>query len=155
MTRHILIDRRYRKTDYTIGLLYVDGVFFCNTLEDTDRGLTSSMSESQIRAKKVYGMTAIPAGTYNVTLTVSAKFSSRAWAKKYGGKVPSIDGVKGFSGVRIHPGTTASDTLGCVLVGKNSQKGRVTNSQYWYYKLMDTVIVPALKTGTVILEIKN
>lgn len=96
---------------------------------------------------KVYGETAIPTGTYVVKLTYSNRFGARAWASKYGGKVPEVTNVKGFSGIRIHPGNVAQDTYGCILLGKNSVKGKVTQSTEYYYKLLDNHIVPAVSRG--------
>lgn len=141
------VTRSWKKDTYTIGKFFVDGVRWCESLEDKDRDLHSSMTEAQIKAKKVYGQTAIPRGQYVVELTQSPKFASKDWGKKYKGLVPEIKNVKGFSGVRIHPGNTAADTLGCLLIGENKQKGKVLNSTKWYCKLMDEVMVPAYNKG--------
>lgn len=116
----VTIWRKYRKAEYTIGRLYIDGVFFCNTLEDTDRGLMQSMSVGEIMNGKLYGETAIPVGSYKLT---------RTWSPRFRKLVPQIMNVKGFSGVRIHAGNTAKDTEGCPLVGDNTQKGKVLNSR--------------------------
>lgn len=95
----ISIDRKWKKPNYTISNLYVDGKRFtdgkqyCNVLEDTDRGLTSDMTVDQILKKKVYGQTAIPKGEYVVTITYSTKFKR---------DLPLLNAVKGFTGVRIH-----------------------------------------------------
>ena len=130
--------RRYRKNGYTIGSLLVDGVKFCDTLEDTDRGLTSSMTLQEIKANKVKGKTAIPTGIYHVDMdTVSPRFKARSWARTYGGRVPRLQGVKGFDGVLIHPGNTAADTEGCVLVGRNTEVGKLTDSKATYCKLFE------------------
>ena len=64
----ILVDRKWKKSTYTIGRMYLDGEFFCNTLEDRDRGLTSEMSLIEINGRKVMHETAIPSGTYEVSL---------------------------------------------------------------------------------------
>lgn len=85
----------------TVGELHVDGVFQCYTLEDTVRNLRTA-------ADKVYGRTAIPAGTYKVTLTYSPHFARI---------LPLVNDVPFFEGIRIHPGNTAADTDGCILVG--------------------------------------
>lgn len=147
----LTLERKWRKDAYTIGKLYVNGEFFSNTLEDKDRGLTSSMTLEEINKKKIYGQTAIPSGTYEVKMTYSNRFNSRAWGKKYDDKVPELLNVKGFGGVRIHPGNKAADTLGCILVGKNSAVGMVTNSQAYYFKLLDNYIVPATKKNEKIM----
>lgn len=133
----ILVKRIAKKPKYTIGKLFINGVFYANTLEDTDRGLTQDMSEEEIKSKKIYGETAIPTGTYKVDMnTISPKFKNRSWAKPYGGKLPRLVDVKGFNGVLTHPGNQASDTLGCLLVGKNDVVGKVTNSVHYFNMIM-------------------
>jgi hypothetical protein len=118
--------RKYRKENYTIGKLYVDGVYFCDTIEDKDRGLDDAMGLAEIMVKKRYGETAIPYGTYKVEITYSPKY------KKL---MPEVKNVKGFSGIRIHSGNTAKDTLGCLIIGRNTQVGMVTESRKTYNKL--------------------
>lgn len=130
--------RRYCGNGYTIGSLFVDGVKFCDTLEDTDRGLKSSMTLQEIKANKVKGKTAIPTGIYHVDMdTVSPRLKGKSWAKPYGGRVPRLQGVKGFDGVLIHPGNTADDTEGCILVGRNTEVGKLTDSKATYCKLFE------------------
>ena len=111
---------------YCIGKLYIDGVYFCDTIEDTDRGLDDKMKESEILKKKIKGQTAIPTGTYNVFIT---------WSPKYKKPMPLIDNVKGYSGIRIHSGNTSKDTEGCLLVGLNTKVGMVTDSRNTYQRL--------------------
>ena len=145
---NIRVERRWPKAKYTIGRFYVDGKLICNSLEDTDRGLLSSMSLNYIKIKKVQDETAIPKGTYEVDMsTVSPKFKSRSWAKKYGGIVPRLKGVPGFSGVLIHPGTDQNSTSGCIIVGKNTEIGKVTSSQAMFFEIMDKYLIPASKRG--------
>ena len=152
----LVLDRKWPKATYTIGRLYVDGAYFCNTLEDTDRGLDFRMTEAQIAKRKVYGETAIPKGTYLVDLgTVSPKYKAVAWYDKLcGGKMPRLKAVPGFSGILVHPGSTALDTKGCILVGKNTQVGKLTESRdtfQWLYVKMSA----AVKRGELItIEIK-
>lgn len=137
----VLVKRIAKKPKYTIGKLFINGVFYANTLEDTDRGLTQSMSEDEIKSKKIYGETAIPTGTYKIDMhTVSPKFKNRSWAKPYDGKIPRLVGVKGFEGVLTHPGNQESDTLGCLLVGKNDVVGKVTNSVSYFNKIMAALL---------------
>ena len=114
------------KSTYTIGKLYVDGIYFCDVLEDVDRGLDSSMSESEILEKKVKGQTAIPTGHYVINITYSPKYKRM---------MPLLLDVKGFSGIRIHSGNTAKDTEGCLIVGKNKQVGKVLESRDTYQRL--------------------
>lgn len=136
-------DRAWKKADYTIGRFFANGNRFCESLEDPDRGLDQSMNIMDILANKIPGATAIPRGTYKIVLSVSQKFKKRSWAKDYGGLVPEILGVKGFSGVRIHPLNKASETEGCIAVGENKVKGGVVNSVKKYKELMDNYILPA------------
>lgn len=122
------IKRIAKKPNYTIGKLYIDDKYYCDTLEDTDRGLKQTDSLEQIKAKKVYGNTAIPTGEYYVNLTYSPKFKRI---------LPVIYDVKGYEGIRIHSGNTPADTLGCVLVGFNKVKGKVINSKDTLNQLID------------------
>ena len=133
----LTIERRWKRLGYTIGIMYVNNERFCETLEDTDRGLTQSMPVGVINQK----------GTYTVVLSVSAKFAKKPWAKKYKGLVPEVLNVKAFSGIRVHPGSSAKDTLGCPLVGQNKVVGGLVESQKTYYALMDGYIVPAWNKG--------
>lgn len=114
------------KSTYTIGKLYVDGKYFCDVLEDVDRGLDSSMTESEILKKKVKGQTAIPTGHYVINITYSPKYKRM---------MPLLLDVKGFSGIRIHSGNTAKDTEGCLIVGKNKKVGMVLESRGTYQRL--------------------
>lgn len=131
------LERTYKGVSYTIGKLYVNDKYFCDTLEDKDRGLKSTMSKEEIEKIKVYSQTAIPTGTYKIDMnTVSPKFKDRVWAKPYSGKLPRLIDVKGYSGVLIHVGNKPEDTLGCILVGENKVKGQVINSTAAFNKLM-------------------
>ena len=126
---------------YSISKLYIDDVYFCDVLEDTQRGLKQTDDLQVIKSKKVYGNTAIPRGTYKITTdVVSNKFKSRSWAKPYGGKLPRLLDVPGYEGVLIHPGNTSKDTLGCILVGKNNIVGQVTNSVNTFHTLMNKLL---------------
>ena len=133
----ILLIRKYKKPTYTVGNLYINGKWIANTLEDADRNLNSSMSVEQIKAIKKPNETAIPTGTYEVTLdTFSPKFGNKSFYKKTcNGKLPRILNVKGFDGVLIHCGNTNLDTSGCILVGRNLEKGKVLKSQETFEKL--------------------
>lgn len=135
--------RKYPQQKYTIGKLYVNGKYLCDTMEDKDRGLNQTMSFAEVSKIKVYGETAIPTGMYKLRLNYSPKFATRQWAKKYNGCTPLLLDVPGFSGIRIHPLNTAEDSLGCIGPGENKVKGRVINSTTWFYKLMDKYLVPA------------
>ncbi len=123
----LLLKRIARKPSYTIGKLFVDGVYLCDTLEDTDR-LNKGMSATEIATKKIPGKTAIPEGTYKVIVNTSPKFKRL---------LPRLVNVPGYEGVLIHRGNTAADTAGCILVGENKQVGKVLNSTYYEERLVD------------------
>lgn len=122
--------RRYKKHSYTIGDLYVNSVWFSNTLEDADRGLKDEMDLDMIQALKKPNITAIPTGTYKVIITYSPRFKQR---------MPILMNVKGFDGIRIHSGNTHKDTSGCLLVGENTENGKVLNSKITYTKLFNLI----------------
>jgi hypothetical protein len=111
------------KPTYTIGRLYVDGEYFCDTLEDRVRNLR--------KEAKVAGETAIPDGRYKVTITMSPRF---------GRLLPLLHDVPQFTGVRIHSGNTAKDTQGCILVGFNKVKGKVVDSRKTETELVQMMI---------------
>ena len=128
---------------YCIGKLYIDGKWFCDVIEDTDRGLSDEMAEEEIIKKKVKGETAIPTGIYSVYLTYSPKYKK---------KMPLIDNVKGYSGIRIHSGNTSKDTEGCLIVGKNKEVGKVLESRKTY----DTLYRRMVKANSkIIIDIQR
>lgn len=142
------VKRIAKKNEYTIGRLYIDGNYVCDTLEDCDRDLTQDMPLDEIKEKKVYGKTAIPTGTYEIDMnTVSPKFEKRSWAKSFGGKIPRLVNVPGYEGVLLHCGNTAADSSGCLLVGKNSIKGMITDSSRTFMSLMTKHLLPAKLRG--------
>jgi hypothetical protein len=133
----IELTRIYNCPTYCIGRVRVDNVYICDTIEDTDRGLDDSMTREQIRKIKVYKMTAIPTGTYDVTLAIqSPKFVTYEYYRDFcNGYLPRLIGVKGYEGILIHKGNKASQSAGCLLVGYNTVKGCVTSSQAAFEKL--------------------
>ena len=135
------LKRVARRQGYTIGRLTAGGETLCDTLEDADRGLTADMPPGKIRELKVYGQTAIPTGRYAVTLdVVSPRFKDRSWARPYGGKIPRLLNVPGFDGVLCHPGNDSSATSGCILVGRNTVVGKVTDSVATFHALMKKLL---------------
>lgn len=138
----LLLKRTFNNGRYTIGHLYADGEYVCDTIEDVDRDLTDSMTYDQIKAKKVYSKTAIPRGTYDVAMNIiSWKFANKQYYKVYcKGRMPRLRNVKGFEGILIHRGTTEKDSAGCIIVGYNKVKGQVVNSTQAFeklYRMMD------------------
>lgn len=141
---NITLNRIAKKSKYTIGKLYIDGEYFCDTIEDTDRGLTQTMTDAQIKSKKVYGQTAIPTGTYRVIISYSNKFKRQ---------MPLLLNVPGFLGIRIHSGNTEKDTEGCLIVGKNKVVGKVIESKDTYNKLF-SILCEANKKEAIKITIK-
>lgn len=132
----IKVKRKWKKEAYTIGKMYINGEYVCDTLEDKDRGLTSNMSVAQICGVKVHGETAIPTGRYLVDMkTVSPRFGGRAQYQFCKGRLPRLCNTPGYQGVLIHIGNTAKDTDGCILVGDNKAVGQVLNSTATFKKV--------------------
>lgn len=123
----ILVKRIAKRPTYTIGKMYLDGKYFCDTLEDTDRNISQSTPLDTIKKVKLPNNTAIPTGTYKVIVNVSPKFKRL---------LPRLLNVPGFDGVLIHRGNTDKDTSGCILIGENKVVGRVINSTGYETKLV-------------------
>lgn len=126
------------RESYTIGKLYVDGTYFCDTCEDRVRDINKDGDLNDVGEGKVYGKTAIPYGTYKVTLDVqSPKYSQRAsyaWCKGY---LPRLLNVPHFDGILIHAGNDATHSAGCILVGENKVRGQVINSMATLKRLVN------------------
>lgn len=123
----------------TLGCMFLDGHFFCFTLEDEIRERTGA----PVASWKVAGATAIPAGNYRVIVTPSARF---------GRPLPLLVDIPGFAGVRIHPGNVIGDTSGCVLVGQDRADGRLRNSRVACDRLFEQLHVA---TGEIWISIEN
>ena len=123
----------------TLGTLYVNGLEFCDTLEDEDRALETC------DWAKIYGQTAIPRGRYAVTISRSSRFQR---------ELPEILDVPGFTGVRIHPGNVAADTHGCLLVGRRDGTARVINSRVVFEKLFALIVSSYKRDEPIELEIE-
>lgn len=131
----LTLTRIFKGPDYTIGKLSIDGVYFCDTLEDTVRDLPpvcpdTPQGKSCTCREKVYARTAIPSGTYKITMEHSPRFR-RA--------LPYLDDVPHFLGILIHSGNTADDSAGCILVGRNKAKGKVLDSRVILQALIERI----------------
>jgi hypothetical protein len=104
----LLLKRAPSSGDSTIGELSVNGKFECYTLEDV------------VRPVKISGLTAIPAGHYEVVITYSARFKR---------PMPLLLNVPQFEGIRIHVGNEARNTEGCILVGVEKKADRLVSSK--------------------------
>lgn len=124
----LLLRRIARKSMYTIGKLYIDGTYVCDTLEDADRDLNRN-GVFDNGEKKIYGQTAIPNGVYEITMKVkSPKFSKKASYAWCGGYLPRLLNVPHFEGILIHALNTADESEGCIGVGENKVVGKIINS---------------------------
>jgi len=127
----------------SIGKLYINDEYFCETLEDKDRNLNSDMTLEEIAKIKVYGKTAIPYGRYDIALTFSNKFG------KY---LPLVVNVPGYAGIRMHSGVNALDTLGCILIGYKRGVDSISDSRTAIAALLK-IIAAAIKKEKIMLTI--
>lgn len=111
---------------YTIGKMYIDGDYFCDTLEDRVRDINKN-GKFDNGEVKVAGETAIPYGRYQVVVNMSPRFKR---------ELPRLLNVSNFDGILIHRGNTDKDSAGCILVGENKVKGKVINSTPYEQKLV-------------------
>lgn len=125
----LTLERKHGTKDWTEGKLFIDGVYFCDTLEDQERQV------------KIPAQTAISCGHYKVIINMSARF------KKL---MPLLLNVPNFEGVRIHSGNTKEDTEGCILVGKKIKDGFVGKSRDTFNLLMKKLA----KQEVITIEIK-
>lgn len=137
------LNRTYFSSEYTIGKLYIDGVYYCDTLEDTNRDINRN-GRFDVGEKKIPGTTCIPFGEYKVTVNVSPRF---------GRELPRLQNVPEFEGVLIHRGNYAKDTSGCILVGKNTIKGMVTSSTKYEVELTKKIKEAIDRGETVTIKI--
>jgi len=153
----LILKRIYTCKDYTIGHLYINDTYVCDTLEDADRGLHYTMPLSKIQHIKVKDKTAIPTGTYTIMMDiVSPKYSnSKYYLNICNGKVPRLANVPMYSGVLIHVGNTAADTSGCILVGYNKAKGMVLDSKKAFENLYNILKTAHSKGETISITIKR
>lgn len=140
----LVVKREDSKGTYTPGKLYIDNVYFSDTLEDLDRGLTQDMTIGEIQSKKVYGETAIPRGTYKVTTkVVSPKFSKYPfYVEVCEGKLPRLLDVPGYEGILIHvaDGWKKDKLLaGCIGIGERQSDGSLLNGKETFRKLWDRI----------------
>ena len=138
------LKRRFFAEEYTIGTLSIDGVRFCDTLEDKNRDYNKDEDLNDPGEGKVYAKTAIPFGTYKVIVNRSPKFKR---------DLPRLLDVPHFEGILIHRGNTAKDSAGCILVGENKVKGQVINSTQYENELVKRLKFAIKKGEEVEIEI--
>ena len=137
--------RKWLKDSYTIGKLKIDGVYFCDTLEDRVRDLQDYNHDGKFE-NKVYGETAIPAGRYTVIVSESPKLKRR---------LPLLMNVPGFEGIRIHYTATAKGVEGCIGIGKNTKPGRLENGPYYETVLIQRIDEAVKNREEIFITIKQ
>ena len=137
----LLLKRIARKPKYTIGKLYVNGIYVCDTIEDYDR--------LYFGLPKVKNETAVPCGTYEVRQDIySPRFGGKAFYKNLcNGYLPRLMKTPLFEGVLVHCGNSADSSSGCIIVGENKVVGKVINSQKTFTRLMQDYLLPAKRRG--------
>lgn len=139
----LLLERKWLKDKYTISELSVDGVFFCNVLEDkvVDLNKNGTFDCGELKIK---GHTAIPYGIYEIDITYSPKFKR---------ELPILLNVPHFEGIRIHRGNTPKDTEGCLIPGENKEVGKVLNSTKYEIELIKLIKQSKLKNEKITIKI--
>jgi hypothetical protein len=136
--------RRWFAPNYTIGKLFIDDVVFSDTLEDVNRDFNHDGDLLDEGEAKVYAETAIPFGTYKVIVNHSPKF---------GRDMVRLLDVPHFEGILIHRGSTERSTAGCIIVGENNEKGRISNSIKYELELIEKVRDAQDRGEKIVIEI--
>lgn len=142
----IEVKRIFKGEEYTIGKMYINGEYFCDTLEDKVRDLNKDGDLNDKGEGKVYAQTAIPYGEYEIVVKHSPKFDRI---------LPRLLNVPHFEGILIHRGNTAKDSAGCILVGENKVKGKVINSTIYENKLTALCHLAQLKGERIIIAVTD
>lgn len=113
------------KPNYTIGKLFINGTYYCDTIEDKVIDLNKN-GKFDDGLNKVMHQTAIPYGTFKVVVNHSPKFKR---------ELPRLLDVPYFEGILIHNGSDQNSSSGCIIVGENKTVGKVTNSTFYMNNL--------------------
>lgn len=140
----LLLKRVALRDTYTIGKLYIDGVYFCDTVEDKVRDLNKDGDLEDAGETKIYAETAIPYGVYKVIVNKSPKFKRL---------LPRLLNVKHFEGILIHRGSSAKSSAGCIIVGKNTIVGKVTDSEKYELELVKLLLEVQNKEEKITIKI--
>ena len=150
----LLLKRIALRPTYTIGRLFIDGERFCDTCEDKVRDTNKDGDLLDEGEGKVYAQTAIPYGTYGITLNVqSPKYSKRKQYEFCKGYLPRLLDVPHFEGILIHIGNKPEDSAGCILVGENKVVGGLINSTATFTRLYERLKAAADRGEDIEIEI--
>ena len=144
------VNRIFLGVNYTIGKFMIDGKYFCDTIEDAVRKLPDKCPTTIFGApckckEKIQSKTAIPSGTYKVTVGMSPRFKR---------KLPIIMNVPHFLGILIHNGTSEESSSGCIILGENKVKGKVQNGTKYMNELTDLLINEMSQGNPITITIK-
>jgi hypothetical protein len=144
----LILIRKIYTDKSTIGDLFINNEFFCNTLEDKVRDINKDGDLDDKGEQKVYAQTAIPSGRYQVIINKSRRFKV---------DMPLLIGVKGFEGIRIHPGNHKDNTEGCILLGQydKNKPDWISNSRIYYNGFMNKLRLLLLKNKVFIKILDN
>lgn len=140
----LLLKRIFFNDYYTIGRLSIDGVYFCDTIEDRNRDLNKDGDLNDEGEGKVMHKTCIPFGKYRVVVNRSPTFKRL---------LPRLLDVPHFSGILIHNGVDETSSSGCIIVGRNTIKGKVTESRHYMNKLTDILLKAQTEGKSITIEI--
>ena len=138
------LEIRYLGPTYTIGTLFMDGEYLCETVEDKVRDYNKDGDLLDAGETKIFGETAIPYDIYVVDLTMSPKFQRL---------LPILIDVRHFTYIRIHKGVHAGHSHGCILPGENKEKGKVLNSKKYEMIIVERMLEAIKKGEEITIEI--
>ena len=130
-TLELKLSRRYLGKSYTIGVFFIDGLYVCEIIEDVVRDLNKDGDLLDDGETKIPKETAIPYGRYRVYLSMSPKFKR---------VLPILEGVKHFTGIRIHKGEDEKSTWGCLIPGLNKIRGKVIDSEKYEMLIIERIL---------------
>ena len=125
----LVLKRIFQNDKYTIGKLYLNDTYLCDTLEPP----------------QYVNHPCIEKGTYRIGYQYSNKF---------GRNMPFLLNVNGRVGIMIHYGNYPKDTQGCILLGRNLAKGSVSNSKQTFQNVNSIIQSVVNLTGTATITVQ-
>jgi len=145
MNVEIDLNRTYFSPTYTIGKWFINGVLWCDTIEDVNRDLNKDGDLKDLGETKIMHKTCIPFGRYEVIVNMSGRFKRL---------LPRLLNVPEFDGILVHNGVDETSSSGCIIVGENKEKGKVLNSRFWMNKITDYLYTEQQKGHKIFITIK-
>jgi len=144
LVMELKLNRIFFSPTYTIGKLFINGQYVCDTIEDVNRDLNKDGDLNDAGESKVMHKTCIPFGKYEVIVNISQRF------KRY---LPRLINVPHFDGILIHNGIDETSSSGCIIVGKNTEKGKVSKSREYMNLITDKLLTEQHKNIKSYIEI--